>query len=156
MSGGTRVTIDGDGFLPESTLTFISRANFTFLGSVSYSRIVFTTPPQSIYVNVDLDLSVYVRVIPSVCLLPSCHFSWSRSVTPIFTSVLPATIRGPTNLTINGQNLLAGNNATVQINGNPCQISQLRNDSIRCTVMGVEAGRYRLVGAIEGLFDIRS
>ena len=149
------MTIDGDGFIPEETTTYIVGANLTYLGSVSYSQIVFTTPSQSNYVDMDLDVFVYVRSSQAECLLPSCSFNWARSVTPHFDSVTPRQIRGRTNLTITGRNLLSGNNTEVKINGNRCNVTLLRNDSLRCTVMGVEAGTYRIEGSIDGLLSTR-
>ena len=134
-------------------MTYIVGANFTSLGSVSYSQIVFTTPAESNYVDMDLDVFVYVGSSQAECLLPSCSFNWARSVTPHFDTVSPQRIRGRTNLTINGRNLLSGNNTEVKINGNLCNITQLRNASLQCTVMGVEAGTHQIEGSIEGLFS---
>lgn len=155
--GGTRVTIDGDGFMSDETLVYIVGANYTHIGSVSYSKINFTTPPELTYTNLNLSILVYVRMSQSVCLIPSCYFSWDTSVTPYFDSVSPQSIRGATNLTITGQNLLCGGrtiaaNTHVDINGNLCNITRLSNESISCTVLGVEAGEHSIVGSIDGLF----
>ena len=154
--GGTRVTIDGDGFMSDETLVFIAGANHTHLGSESYSRISFTTPPELMYKDWNLNLFVYVRTSLSVCLMPSCHFSWKTSITPYFDSVNPLIIRGATNLTITGRNLLSNGrtaaNASVNIDGNLCNITQLSNNSISCTVIGMEAGEHPVAGSIDGQF----
>jgi hypothetical protein len=154
--GGTRVTINGDGFISGDTWISIPGANYTYIGSASYSQIIFTTPPELTYVNLNLNLYVYVRTSQSVCFIPSCYFSWSTSVTPYFVSVNPLLIRGRTNLNITGKNLLSGGrttaNAHVTINDNICNITHMTNGSITCTVMGVEAGEHSIVGSIDGLF----
>ena len=154
INGGTRVTIDGDGFTRDNTFVYIVGANFTYQGSVSYSRIVFRTPKELIYQNVNLNLYVYVGTREAECFLPSCDYSWSTSVTPIFHSVSPSHIRGLTNLTITGENLLPGGrttaNATINIDGNLCNVTQITNSSVRCTVTGVEAGIHEIVGSIDG------
>ena len=154
--GGTRVTIDGDGFISYGALVYIVGANYTHLGSASYSQIIFTTPPQLTYIDLNLNMFVYVGTSQSICLLPSCYFAWSTSVTPFFDSVHPSLIRGTTSLNITGRNLLSGGrttaNAHVNINGNLCNVTQIRNGSIMCTVRGVEAGEHPIVGSIDGQF----
>ncbi|CAF4657274.1 unnamed protein product [Rotaria sp. Silwood1] len=153
--GGTRVTIDGDGFMKDNTLVYISGANYAYRGSESYSRITFTTPSELTYIDTDLSLAVFVGTSQSTCLMPSCRFSWSTSVTPYFDSVSPSVIRGSTNLTITGQNLLSGGrtaaDAHVTINDHICNITQMRNESIMCTVKGIEAGQQSIVGSIDGV-----
>ncbi|CAF3294041.1 unnamed protein product [Rotaria sp. Silwood2] len=153
--GGTRVTIDGDGFVGDDTLVYIAGANYAYRGSESYSRITFTTPSELTYIDTDLSLAVFVRTSQSTCFTPSCHFSWATSVTPYFDSVSPSVIRGSTNLTITGQNLLSGGRTAadvhVTINDHICNITQMRNDSIVCAVKGVEAGQHRIVGSIDGV-----
>ena len=154
--GGTRVTIDGDGFIANNTLVGIAGTNYTYVGSTSYSQIIFTTLPQLTYVDVNLSLAVSVGPNLSVCRLSLCYFSWALRATAYFDSVSPSIVRGPTNLTIIGRNLLAGGNATtaarVSINGNPCNITAMANESVTCIVAGVEAGRHPVVGSIDGLF----
>lgn len=154
------MTIDGDGFIQNATMVYIVGANYTYEGSNSYSRIEFQTPRELIYQNVHLNLFVYVGSIMSECLLSSCDYSWSTSVTPVFHSVNPMNIRGRTNLTITGENLLPLNgsnvNATIEINGNICNVTQIRNDSIRCEIEGVEAGIHPIEGSIDGIGSIES
>lgn len=154
ISGGTRVTIDGDGFIPTDTLVYIAGANYTHLGSSSYSKIDFTTPQEFAYSDLDLDVYVFVRTSQAQCLLPSCYFRWATRVTPYFRSVQPTHIRGRTNLTITCENIFSGGrttvNASVDINGNICNITQIRNGSIACTVEGVEAGVHTITGSIDG------
>lgn len=153
--GGTRVIIDGDGFILNDTRVFILGTNFTYIGSTSYSQITFTTPSQLTYQNYNFTVSVYVGTIPSLCFLSSCYFSWSTSVTPYFDSVSPSSVRGSTNLTITGRNLLVGgrsaSGAHVSINRNICNVTELTNESIICTVKGVEAGQHHIIGSIDGV-----
>ncbi|CAF4003686.1 unnamed protein product, partial [Rotaria magnacalcarata] len=158
--GGTFVTIDGDGFISGVTLVSVPVANFTYVGPTSYSQMNFTTPLQSQFVDVDLNLFVVVYTTPSECLLSSCHFAWTTQITPYFDSVSPPRVRGPTNLNITGRNLLSGGGTVatthVTVNDNPCNITQMQNDMILCTVMGVEAGDHPIVGSIDGVGDAYS
>ena len=150
------MTIDGDGFIPTDTLVYIAGANYTHLGSTSYSRIELTTPRELTYTDLDLNVYVYVRTSQAECLRSSCCFNWARRVTPYFRSVQPTHIRGRTNLTITGENLISGGqttvNASVDINGNDCRVTQITNNSIACQVDGVEAGIHTIEGSIDGLF----
>lgn len=153
--GGTLVTIDGDGFISGKTLVYVPGANYTYIGPASYSQMNFTTPLQSQFVDVNLDLFLYVYTTQAICLLPSCYFQWATPITPYFDSVSPSRIRGPTSLNITGRNLLSGGGTAatthVTINDNPCNITQMQNDKISCTVMGVEAGDHSVIGSIDGL-----
>ena len=156
-AGGTPVTIDGDGFITDDTSLFIVGNNFTHEGATSYSRITFTTPRESVFVDLNLTIYVDVSTVPAVCLLPSCGFAWTSSITPYFQSINPSLIRGMTNITINGSNLLTGGRTAadvhVNINDHPCNITQVTNTVIRCTVMGVEAGRHPVEGFIDGRYS---
>ncbi|CAF3595884.1 unnamed protein product [Rotaria sordida] len=158
--GGTHVTIDGEGFISDDTLVFIGGTNYTHRGSVSYSQIIFITPPELTYVNLNINVFVYVRTSQSVCLMPSCHFSWATSVTPYFNSVNPLHIRGTMNLTITGQNLISGGttlaNVHVNIHDNACNITQMSNNSIACTVSGIEAGEHRIDAFVDGIGNVYS
>lgn len=152
--GGTNVKVLGDGFIPEETLLLIQGTNYTHIGATSYSEINFRTSEQLTINNFNLDIGVYVRVTQAVCLIPSCHFSWDTTITPMFYTISPSTIRGSTNLTITGQNFLAtgsvNTNVSVTINNNNCVVNHVTNTSIRCTIAGVEAGQYDVVGYVEG------
>lgn len=134
----------------------VDNTNNAYVGSTSYSQIIFTTLPLLTYVDFNSSLAVYVGLTVSACRLPLCYFSWALRATPYFDSVSPSIVRGPTNLTITGRNLLAGGNSTtaarVSINGNPCNITAMTNESVTCIVAGVEAGRYPIVGSVDGLF----
>lgn len=153
-TGGTRVTIQGDGFQFNDTTLFIVGNNYTRRGSTSYSQISFTTPPESVFVDMNLTIYVFVSSIRAACFLPSCDFAWTSSITPSFHSIHPSLIRGVTNITINGSNFLTGSRTPVDvhvdINDNLCNITQMTNDVIHCTVMGVEAGRHPVEGYIDG------
>lgn len=151
--GGTQVTIEGDGFLPNTTQVYIANINYTPLITVNSSRIVFTTPEDTI--NVDQDLTVFVRVglRPSVCL-GSCTFRWATEMTPILNSVTPQIVRGPTHLTFAGQNLLIGGrtfiDARITINGSVCNVTGMSNETMNCSIAGLEVGTHTVVGWING------
>lgn len=150
------MTIDGDGFMPTITRLYIIGTNYSYVGSENYSQIIFRTPQELTWKNHNLNVSVYVGMSSAICLMPSCYFAWLDNVTSYFDSVAPSEIRDATNLTITGRNLNAGDKTTadfhVTINNNPCNITEVTNDSVMCTLMKVEAGEHPIIGSIDGLF----
>ncbi|CAF5178052.1 unnamed protein product, partial [Rotaria magnacalcarata] len=80
--------------------------------------------------------------------------------TPHFDSVSPQWINDTTNLTITGRNLLTGGSTMadidVSINSNICNVTEMGNESITCTVISVEAGQYTIIGFIDGIGNIYS
>ena len=153
IDGGTQVTIEGDGFLPNTTQVCIANINYTLLITVNSSRIIFTTLQDT--VNVDHNLTVFVRVglRRSVCL-GSCTFRWATGMTPILNSVTPQNVRGPTRFTFVGQNLLIGGrtfiDARITINGSVCNVTGMSNETMNCSIAGLEVGAHTVVGSING------
>jgi hypothetical protein len=150
------VTIEGDGFMPNNTRLYIANTGYMSLTTITYSQIIFTTPPRTI--NLDMDLPVTVIVgsnQTSACLTQSCTFSWSTSVTPYLDSVTPESILGPTNLTFTGRNFPGGGNTYTDvhltINNSSCIVTAMNNESINCSIDGVEVGLYQVFGSIDGL-----
>lgn len=154
-AGGTHVTVEGDGFITDDTSLFIAGKNFTHEGATSYSQITFTTPSESSYIDLNLPMYVDVSTNYAECALSACDFTWDSSITPHFYSINPSVIHGMTNITINGSHLLTGGRTPadvhVNINDHSCNITQVTNTVIRCTIMGVEAGRHPVEGYIDGL-----
>jgi hypothetical protein len=150
------VHIDGVGFIPERTRVSIADREYTQMATITYSRITFTTLPQPVYTNRNWTVFVAVGVNEARCLTPPCHFSWATSVTPYFDTVTPQFIRGPTNLTLTGRNLLGSSSTTytdihVTINDSPCLLIGMSNDSVNCSVNGVNQGVHQILGSIDGL-----
>ena len=153
--GGTEETIEGVGFIPGYTRLFIGNTEYTNITNISYSKIVFKTLLPLSYANYNYTINVAVRNTLIRCSLPSCVFSWSTSVTPYLDAVIPQVIDRPTNLTFTGQNLLSRSditymNAHVYINDSVCNVIQMTNSSLICSIVGLEMGSYQVVAFIDG------
>ncbi|UJR08495.1 hypothetical protein I4U23_012761 [Adineta vaga] len=156
--GGTQVTIDGVGFIPGSTRVFLAEIDYTHLATITYSQIILTTPSQTY--DLDRNINIYVGTNQVKCLIPSCSFQWTQRLTPYLDSVTPESIHGPTNLTILGRNLLAGNisytDVQLSIAGSSCTVTGMTNDSLNCSITGIEAGTHQILGSINGIGNINS
>ena len=99
--GGTRVTVDADGFEPGRRFVFLANRTYNAnLTNITSSRIVFTPLPEADYIDQALTLSVIGARDASRCLMPSCQFSWATNMTPYFDSAMMQSIAGPTNLIV--------------------------------------------------------
>ena len=152
IRGGTQVTIDGYGFQPDVTIVVIADQVYRNFTSLNYSRIVLVTERQDRYVNADFSVSVFVnRSNETICLNSSCQFAWRTASTPVFDSVQPSSIFGPTNITILGRNLRQGNTTVrVSIGEYPCQVTARTNETIQCTTTSLQVGDHPITGWIEG------
>nr|ACD54600.1 fibrocystin-like protein [Adineta vaga] len=159
--GGTEVTIDGVGFIPNYTRIYIANQEYTNLANITYSKIVLQTLPATLYINHNATIVIGVRDYPVRCSIASCQFAWLTSVTPYLDSVTPQVINGPTNLTFTGRNLVYNSNITdvdthLYINDNPCNVMEVTNESLTCFIVGIEMGVHRIVGFIDGVGKIGS
>lgn len=118
------------------------------------SRIVFQTEPEKEYI--DYNVPVYVgvgNIIANRTL--SCVFTWQSSITPYLYSVTPSVIRGRTNLTITGDNLLTYDRVYsdihLSINDVPCTVTGANKTSVNCSIDAIEAGVHRIIGYIDGI-----
>lgn len=157
IMGGTLVTINGDGFTPGDTRLVMAGTDYTSLANISYTQIVFMTPSQQIYVNVNLSVIVTVGTNQAVCSLPPCTFQWSTAITPYLDSVSPNQTSGPTMLTLTGRNLNIGggmaSNTIITIGDSQCNITSMTNTVINCQTGSISAGNYTIAGLINGMFS---
>ena len=149
------MTIEGDGFKQGQTVVFIGNTPYSRFTNISYSTLVFTTAFNNTPTDQNLTVIVFVGTNAALCRTPSCSFMRSSAITPRLHSVFPASISGPTNLTFNASNLLAAANITsadiqLSINRHPCQVINLTDTSLVCSISDVEAGTYPIVGSIRG------
>lgn len=150
--------IDGDGFKQGQTLVMIGNTPYYRFTNITYSRIIFTTNFNNTPIDQNLTVTVFVGSNTAICRMASCSFVRSTAITSYLYSVFPTSISGPTNLIFNGSNLLAGENISntdiqLSIHGHLCQITNLTNTSIRCSISDVEAGTHSISGSIQGNFE---
>ncbi|CAF1212069.1 unnamed protein product [Rotaria sordida] len=154
--GGTRVTIDGDGFSPDNTRVFIAGTEYTNLTTISYSQIILITPSQSMYQNLNLSVIILIGRNQAVCLNSLCQYCWATSVTPYLLSVDTSVNQNLTTFIFNGQNFFGGGGTMISTrvninNNNYCNITSMTNQSIICSANHVEAGTYDIFVSIEGV-----
>ena len=139
IHGGTHISIDGIGFdlsiLRVSATVGIRQC---LVKSVTYTRVVCTTPAGSGSVN--------IVVKSGLVIFPLARFSYDSSVTPTINSLSVVKGRGGDSVTISGGNLarlsgskrrrrsLSANGVTVTFGGLPCNITSSSNTSIECQV----------------------
>lgn len=146
----------GDGFIPSDTRVFIDDEDYTNLATISYSQINFTILRPATLIDHTGIIRIFLGSNRAVCLLSSCTFQWTTSVTPYLDSVNPTVITGPATLTLSGRNLMGygGTSATthVSVDGSSCNITSMTNSTIVCILGDTEAGDRIIVGSIDGLF----
>ena len=154
ISGGTLVTIEGDGFIPGRTLIFIGNINCTSSATVTSSHITFITPSEALAIDTDLSITVWVNMYQAVCLADPCHYRWSTEVTASLVSVTPSVINSATNLIFIVENLpddTVLNSIHITINGSICMVTNMTNTTIDCYIEDVEVGVHPVLGFIDGL-----
>jgi len=156
--GGTLVTINGDGFVPEDTRVIVGGIEYTSLATITYSQIQFQAQvPPANYIGQTIPITVLVGTNQAVCSASSCNYQWLQSATPSLTSVSPTSITGPTTLTLTGQNFDAAgsvtpSDVTVLINGQSCTVTAATSTSISCNIGNLVAGTYSVAISINGKF----
>lgn len=127
------------------------------MATITYSQIVFTT--ERMTSNLDYNQPVYVffpqsRIL-SRCATQSCTFNWLTTITPDLSSVSPLSIDAATNITLTGTNLIdsnAINRTHIIINDNSCDIIEMINETITCTLNNIEGGVHLIQGLIDGIY----
>lgn len=146
------------------TLVSIANKSYIYFENITNSRIVFKTQPELIYTNLNVPVFVAVGIDlhSAVCRTLFCQFSWTSSITPTLTSVMPQIISGPTNVSLIGGNLFSGSNTYsdvhLSINGIACIVIAMNSSSINCSIDGVEAGNHSIIGYIDSMlyFSLRT
>lgn len=161
ITGGTEVTILGDGFTPADTRIIVGSIDYTSMATITYSSIQFITqtPPQS-YIDQTIPITVLVGTNSAVCASGPCTFKWAQSVTPSLISVSPSSITSSQVLTLTGQNLSPGGavvagDVEVTVDSDPCNVTAVSNSSITCNIGNVQAGRFPIVVSINGNFFLK-
>ncbi|CAF0745209.1 unnamed protein product [Adineta steineri] len=156
-SGGTLVTITGDGFTPADTRVIVGSIEYTSSATITYSQIQFITQaPPSNYIDQTIPITILIGSNEAICSAGSCGFTWARSVTPSLVSVSPASISAPQTITVNGQNLdptnmVSVSDVNVTINGESCTVTSVTNSTIACNIGSIPAGTYPVVASINGI-----
>ncbi|XP_071792804.1 fibrocystin-L-like isoform X2 [Asterias amurensis] len=150
LSGGTEITITGDGFAassPEEVSVWIGNSG-CLVQLVSYKELVCSTTASN---PAYAELTLQINSVSADCK-GNCGFSFSDGLTPQVNDVSPDTVSGPsTSLVILGSGFV--NNATlisVTVGVIKCEVTSASEDVIECDVSYVPVGEQVVIVNIRG------
>ena len=147
LAGGTHVTIQGGGFMPDTDVTLYSGAPCEEVIFNTYYEIICVIRPHPNEMVVDIEVSV--DSVPTTCEALTCTFEYLRSLTPEITSVSPVSVEGTnTMFSLTGSGFGTDVSlVTVTIGHNPCTVSTsgFLDTSLNCTLStGLPYGNHKL------------
>ena len=145
VQGNQELSITGSGFLDITTVDI--DGNECDILFYNYTNIVCTIPAYS-GSGEEFQIAVVVTTngLEARCGLSSCYFNYSMSSTPTISSVDPTSFYGdtPTNLTLTFDNFLPLSPYNVTVGYYSCDVIEISNLSIICTLYPIPAGDYTL------------
>ncbi|KAM5281038.1 fibrocystin-L [Ctenodactylus gundi] len=141
-TGMTRVTIKGSGFAVSSVGVEVFMGHFPCaVLTVNYTAIECETAPAP-QQRVQVDLLIHG--VPALCQ-GSCSFSYSDSVTPYVTGIVPHSIRGPEEVLIEGEGFGTTLEEIVVFIGNQqFRVIDVNENNITVLVTPLPAGHHLL------------
>ena len=150
LSGGTEITITGDGFAassPEEVSVWIGNSG-CLVQLVSYKELVCSTTASN---PAYAELTLQINSVSADCK-GNCSFSFSDGLTPQVNDVSPDTVSGPsTSLVILGSGFV--NDMTmisVTVGVIKCEVTSASEDVIECDVSYVPVGEQIVIVNIRG------
>ena len=147
--GGSKLTIQGDGFTGLAAINignvifYLTPANET----MTYDSLSVVTLPNegSFYVSLSLnDIPVMWRTDSS--------YRFSAESTPIVNSVSPASVNGPTELTLDGSGFgVTDYLLSVKVGNQTCQVTSVNDTQIVCQLDGLEVGEQSVMVNVNGI-----
>lgn len=135
-TGGTKVTITGDGFTPDTYVVIGQNVYTRNTATIDYNSIVLITQADQGLQNI----SVFSNSKPAVCD-GTCNFEFSTANTPVITSVSHSSVNQSTDLTISGQNFVDTQSLIkVTIGSQNCQVTSSNSIEIVCSIDGLDVG----------------
>lgn len=152
VAGGTKMTLEGDGFLTKSTLVMIGQVPYYdgHNARINGSHIELNTLPAE---ENTYTVSVTVNDVEAIydC---DCFFNVSALVTPIVTSVSPLNINDTTTVTISGEKFGSDTvMVNVKIGKDDCNVTSVNDTSITCDVDGIDSGVQNVIVNVNGKFS---
>lgn len=135
-TGGTKITIDGDGFTQDTFVVIGQNVFNRNNAQIDYNSITLITQPDQGLQNI----SVYSNNKPAICS-GICNFEFNSANSPVIDSVSPTTVSQRTDLTIDGQNF--DNQISlvkVKVGNQNCQVTSSTINQIMCTLDGLDLG----------------
>ena len=155
--GGTKLVIEGKGFLPGMQVKIGGSA--CNIRHISYTKIDCTTPPynnpeiETLHETISLIFQKHDQELKGICSPPSsCLFSYSKQQTPTVNQVQPSTINSPnTVLTINGTKFTNNVSEVIVMVGNEsCIVLTATETNITCNLRGAVVGSHSILVIING------
>ncbi|XP_069115782.1 fibrocystin-L-like [Argopecten irradians] len=144
MHGGTALTVNGNGFLPD-TVVNVNNKNCEVV-STSLVSVVCTTPGET------TEGPVSVRVSSNRINYPSQTFTYNASITPYIELVSPVQGLSGGTVTITGTNFGADIESNdVKIQESTCNVTSSTETQIECVAGSLSAGTYPLWVTVEGV-----
>ena len=152
ISGGTQVTINGDGFTSSLTSVILDLSQYTVSSvntQITYTSITFMTKQDQVGT---FQVKTSVNGVNAVCEAANCNFTFSSSSTPTLSSISPTSLITPnTVFTISGTSF--GTDLTkvhVTIGQVTCQVTLTTDTSITCTLPNLNLGSQSVQVLIDG------
>lgn len=155
LSGGTKISITGDGFSNSFTLINIGMTSYTASkAQITYNSIDLTTLADQAGSN---EILVYVNSLKSSCETTNCNFTFTSDVTPTVSSIQPTSLT-----TLNSQFTISGSNfgsdsskVHVKIGSVDCILVSLVDTSIVCTLAALDLGSQSVDILVDGNFGFK-
>ncbi|KAG9478621.1 hypothetical protein GDO78_012332 [Eleutherodactylus coqui] len=159
ITGSTRITIHGSGFLNINSSIIVTGLGCTIV-SVNYTDIVCDTLP-SYSRSVDVMLTVMGIIAPCK---GSCSFTYTSALTPVVSKVYPTEVENTTTkVYIHGLGFgTVTNDVTVYAGDKILQVVNVNETDITCNIEPIPAGNYPVTvivlskGLAEGSFTLNS
>ncbi|CAJ0956150.1 unnamed protein product [Ranitomeya imitator] len=156
VTGSTRVTVHGSGFITGSTVVLWLNCNIV---SINYTDIVCDTLPND---SQNVDFGVTVKGIAAQCI-GSCSFTFSSERTPQVSSVYPTEVRNATMVTINGLGFGEDiNDVIIYVGHIELELIDVNDTDVKGNIDPIPAGSYpvsvivRSKGLAQGFFTLNS
>ncbi|XP_041373046.1 fibrocystin-L-like isoform X2 [Gigantopelta aegis] len=150
-AGKTELTVTGFGFSrTTSDIQFEVGGALCTVQSMTYTQVVCLTPPA--IEPKEVNITFRVSSIPAQCKAQKCKFTYSLSMSPKVTEVVPTSVStSPTSLTITGK-LFGTDSAAVavDIGGQTCTLTAVSDTTITCDISNIPVGSHLVKVVIAG------
>jgi len=151
ISGGTRITINGDGFTSALTSVILDLTQYSILNSnaqITYNNITFTTLEDQ---PGTYQIQTSVNGVVAICET-NCNFTFSSAFTPTVSSISPTSLTTPnTSFTISGTSFGTDmSKVQVTIGQVACEVISTIDTAIICTLPNLNLGSQSVNVLIDG------
>ncbi|CAF0710276.1 unnamed protein product [Brachionus calyciflorus] len=147
-NGGTKVTINGDGFTPDSYVIIGNNFFDQKRAQITYNSIILETLPDD---EKQFNVTVQNKNIDALCE-GVCLFDMNSAYSPVINTVSPLTISDRTELTLDGNNFgIDSQLVKIRIGNQNCNITSIAANRIKCILDGLDLGQQNINLNIENL-----